>query len=139
MGSASVILPWLIYKWYGDTSVINEAWPMMCGYVDFLKSKTDHHILSHGLGDWFDLGPKSPGPSQLTPLPLTATAIYYYDLVYCQRWPEYLKSRMKWIIMHHGLLMLRRLLTTGFMIRYPGLFYRKSDCNVYAMVCRAGG
>src|SRR5690606_39161734 len=31
--------------------------------------------------DWFDLGPKDPGPSQLTPLALTATAIYYYDAV----------------------------------------------------------
>jgi len=79
-GSASVILPWLIYKWYGDVSVMEKAWPMMVRYVDYLKSKSDQHILSHGLGDWFDLGQKSPGPSQLTPIPLTATAIYYYDL-----------------------------------------------------------
>jgi alpha-L-rhamnosidase len=92
-GSASVILPWLIYKWYGDTSIINEAWPMMCGYVDFLKSKADHHILSHGLGDWFDLGPKNPGPSQLTPLPLTATAIYYYDLVLLSKMAGVLKKQ----------------------------------------------
>ena len=28
-GSASVILPWLIYKWYGDTSAMKRAWPMM--------------------------------------------------------------------------------------------------------------
>jgi len=32
------------------------------------------------LGDWFDLGPKNPGVSQLTPIALTATAIYYYDV-----------------------------------------------------------
>jgi len=80
-GSASVILPWLIYQWYGDTSVIAEAWPMMCLFVDNLKSKADNNILSHGLGDWFDLGPEEPGPSQLTPKPVTATAIYYYDLL----------------------------------------------------------
>lgn len=79
-GSASVILPWLVYKWYGDTTVLNEAWPMMCRYVDYLKGKSDNHILSYGLGDWFDLGPEEPGPSQLTPIPVTATAIYYYDL-----------------------------------------------------------
>ena len=80
-GSASVILPWMLYRWYGDTLVMREAWPMMCRYVDYLKSKSDNHILSHGLGDWFDLGPKNPGPSQLTPIAATATAIYYYDLV----------------------------------------------------------
>ena len=79
-GSASVILPWMIYQWYGDASAMEKAWPMMVRYVEYLKSKSDHHILSHGLGDWFDLGPKRPGGAQLTPKSLTATAIYYYDL-----------------------------------------------------------
>lgn len=79
-GSASVILPWLLYKWYGDTATMDKAWPMMVKYVEYLKSKSDNHILAYGLGDWFDLGPKKPGQAQLTPLGLTATAIYYYDL-----------------------------------------------------------
>jgi hypothetical protein len=39
-----------------------------------------NHILDYGLGDWFDLGPGSPGSAQLTPVSLTATAIYYYDV-----------------------------------------------------------
>jgi alpha-L-rhamnosidase len=79
-GSASVILPWLIYKWYGDVSVMEKAWPMMVRYAEYLKSKSDHHIVSHGLGDWFDYGPKQPGEAQLTPKALTATSIYYYDV-----------------------------------------------------------
>ena len=79
-GSASVILPWLIYKWYGDVSVMEKAWPMMIRYAEYLKSKSDHHIVSHGLGDWFDYGPKQPGEAQLTPKALTATSIYYYDV-----------------------------------------------------------
>lgn len=79
-GSASVILPWLIYKWYGDVSVMEKAWPMMIRYAEYLKSKSDHHIVSHGLGDWFDYGPKQPGEAQLTPKSLTATSIYYYDV-----------------------------------------------------------
>jgi alpha-L-rhamnosidase len=79
-GSASIILPWLLYEWYGDASVLEKSWPMMLRYVSYLKSKSDHHIVSHGLGDWFDMGPKQPGESQLTPKSLTATAIYYYDL-----------------------------------------------------------
>jgi alpha-L-rhamnosidase len=32
------------------------------------------------LGDWFDLGPKSPGEAQLTPKAVTATSIYFYDI-----------------------------------------------------------
>jgi hypothetical protein len=79
-GSASVVLPWMIYKWYGDISVMQKAWPMMVKYVEYLKSESKNNIVSHGLGDWFDYGPKEPGPAQLTPMALTATSIYYYDL-----------------------------------------------------------
>jgi hypothetical protein len=78
-GSASVILPWLIYKYYGDIRPIEKAWPMMTRYMDYLKSKSQNQILSHGLGDWYDLGPDLPGIAQLTPIAATATAIYYYD------------------------------------------------------------
>ena len=80
-GSAAVILPWMIWQWYGDQSVIGEAMPMMKKYVAYLGTKADGHILSHGLGDWFDYGPKTPGEAQLTPKALTATAIYYYDIL----------------------------------------------------------
>lgn len=79
-GSAAVILPWMVYKWYGDKSVLDEAYPMMERYVKYLESKSEKHILSHGLGDWFDYGPNPPGVAQLTPVALTATAIYYYDV-----------------------------------------------------------
>jgi len=80
-GSAGIILPWMIWQWYGDRSVIEEAMPMMIKYVAYLGTKADKHILSHGLGDWFDYGPSTPGEAQLTPKALTATAIYYYDIL----------------------------------------------------------
>ncbi len=79
-GSASVILPWLLYKWYGDTKLLEEAWPMMVKYVEYLSKMANNHILSHGLGDWYDLGPNPPGEAQLTPKEVTATSVYYYDL-----------------------------------------------------------
>ncbi len=80
-GSASVIIPWQLYKWYGDLEVLERAYPMMVRYVDYLHSKSENNILYHGLGDWYDLGPKHPGEAQLTPKALTATSIYYYDLM----------------------------------------------------------
>jgi hypothetical protein len=79
-GSASIILPWLLYKWYGDTKTMQETWPMMIKYIEYLSKKANNHILSHGLGDWFDIGPQRPGFAQLTPIEVTATSIYYYDL-----------------------------------------------------------
>jgi len=79
-GSASVIIPWQLYQWYGDEEVLKKAYPMMKRYVEYLQGKSQNNILSHGLGDWFDLGPKNPGVAQLTPKAVTATSIYYYDL-----------------------------------------------------------
>jgi len=80
-GSASVIIPWQLYQWYGDFEVLKRAFPMMTRYVDYLQSKLKNNILNHGLGDWYDLGPEHPGEAQLTPKAVTATAIYYYDLL----------------------------------------------------------
>jgi alpha-L-rhamnosidase len=79
-GSAAVIVPWLVYKWYGDEDLLSEAYPMMKKYVLYLKNKSANNILDFGLGDWYDYGPKGPGVAQLTPKALTATAIYYYDV-----------------------------------------------------------
>jgi alpha-L-rhamnosidase len=84
-GSASVILPWLIYRWYGDRSTMERAYPMMTKYAAYLGGKAKSGLLAEGLGDWCDLGPEPPGYSQLTPLGLTATAIYYEDLTLLAR------------------------------------------------------
>jgi len=79
-GSAGVVLPWLAYRWYGDRETLERAWPTMKRYVDYLGTKAEGHLLSHGLGDWHDLGPRSPGEAQLTPKAVTATAIWFHDL-----------------------------------------------------------
>ncbi|KHJ39304.1 bacterial alpha-L-rhamnosidase [Pedobacter glucosidilyticus] len=84
-GSTGIILPWYLYKWYGNTQVLEKAYPSMQRYITYLKSKADGHILKQGLGDWYDIGPKRPGISQQTPKGLTGTAIYYYDLSILQK------------------------------------------------------
>jgi alpha-L-rhamnosidase len=79
-GSACVILPWDMYEWYGDLDAVKRAYPMMTKYVAYLHKKAQDNILYHGLGDWYDLGPKFPGEAQLTPKAVTATSIYYFDV-----------------------------------------------------------
>lgn len=78
-GSAAIILPWYNYKWYGDKQTLVEAYPMMQRYVDYLLTKDSLYILKHGLGDWFDIGPKKSGFAQMTKMGITATATLYYD------------------------------------------------------------
>jgi alpha-L-rhamnosidase len=79
-GSAAIILPWLIYKWYGDLAIIEKAYTSMRGYMDYLRSRTYYDMLINSMGDWCDMGKKPQGDAQLTPVELTASAIYYYDL-----------------------------------------------------------
>ncbi|RBQ04014.1 family 78 glycoside hydrolase catalytic domain [Pedobacter miscanthi] len=79
-GSSGILLPWYLYQWYGDQQAMVDYYPMMQRYINYLGTKANNHILPQGLGDWYDLGPKPPGVSQLTPMGVTGTAIYYYDL-----------------------------------------------------------
>jgi hypothetical protein len=84
-GSAAVIVPWQEYEWTGDLVLLRRHYPAMKRYVEYLGSKAEGHIVSHGLGDWYDLGPKPPGEAQLTPRALTATAFYQLDTVILSR------------------------------------------------------
>jgi alpha-L-rhamnosidase len=79
-GSSSIIVPWYLYQWYGDREILFDNYEMMKRYVSYLQTKAKGYILSQGLGDWYDLGPKPPGVAQLTPMGVTGTAVFYYDL-----------------------------------------------------------
>lgn len=79
-GSACVLVPWLIYEFTGKKKVLEDNYEMMRRYASYLESQSQDNIVSHGLGDWYDIGPNPPGYAQRTPIPLTATAFYYRDL-----------------------------------------------------------
>ena len=79
-GSSSVIAPWYLYQWYGNEEVLRTNYDMMKRYAAYLSTKTTGGLLKQGLGDWYDLGPNPPGVAQLTPMGVTGTAMYYYDL-----------------------------------------------------------
>ena len=80
-GSTAVLAPWQAWTWYGDRRTVEDSFETMKRYVDYLDKRSDHGILEYGLGDWYDIGPAFPGYSQLTPNGITATAIYYQDLM----------------------------------------------------------
>lgn len=79
-GSTSVILPFLYYERYGDDRLIREYYPVMKKYVDYLESRSENHIVMHGLGDWYDYGDFRAGFSRNTPVPLVGTAHLYFDI-----------------------------------------------------------
>lgn len=78
-GSAFILVPWQQYQFDGDIELLRRYYEPMKRYVTYLGSRATNHIVDHGLGDWYDIGPKPPGFSQLTPRALTATAFYHHD------------------------------------------------------------
>lgn len=79
-GSAVAFNPWQVQEFYGDASLLQRHFVSIQRYADYLASRATRHLVTHGLGDWYDIGPGDPGPAQLTSPGLTATAIYYGDL-----------------------------------------------------------
>ena len=77
-GAAGVYLPWQLYQWYGDRRILEQSYPMMKGFVDYMKASSDDLIARTGLGDWYDYGHgKGSGYAQFTPDTLPSTAIFY--------------------------------------------------------------
>lgn len=79
-GSAVVLSPWALYQLTGDERPLRESYESMRRYVGYLGSRAKGGLLDYGLGDWYDIGPNPPGPSQLTSKLVTATGTYYADL-----------------------------------------------------------
>lgn len=81
-GSSFIIGPWYHYNWYGNLRILAQRYDELKRYVEYLNTRAEQGIVSHGLGDWGDLG-VIPGQYQgfaaYTPVPVTATAMLYYD------------------------------------------------------------
>ncbi len=75
-----ILVPWQQYEFSGDLNLFRTHFDAMKKYVSYLGSRSENYIVNYGLGDWYDLGPKKPGVSQLTPIALTATAFYFENV-----------------------------------------------------------
>lgn len=84
-GSAVILSPWTDYRFTGNPRILATHYSAMQAYLNYLGSEAKNHILSEGLGDWYDLGPKPPGYAQLTGMKVTATATYFRDLSVMQK------------------------------------------------------
>lgn len=83
-----LLIPWLLYRHYGDTRTMSDHFDGMRRWVDYLthRAKPDHILEYSYYGDWAPpIGEAVIGSigasamSQLTPGPLVSTAHYYYS------------------------------------------------------------
>ena len=76
-GDAGVIVPWTIYRTYGDTRIVERHYDAMARWMEYLHEANPDLIrknrMGNNYGDW--LSPKGDH----TPKPLLATAYWAYD------------------------------------------------------------
>lgn len=87
-GSSIILVPWMYYEFYGDSTLITKNYESIRRWVDYLSIRANDHILSFGLGDWYDYGDFRAGFSRNTPVPFVATAYYFYALKYLAKSAE---------------------------------------------------
>lgn len=76
-GTAVVQLPWYLYLYYGDISVLKEFYQDMRTWVEYIHSKNINGIITHGLGDWC---PPQGIPNIDCPVPVSSTAFHILDV-----------------------------------------------------------
>jgi alpha-L-rhamnosidase len=82
--SVLILLPWYIYLYTGDDSLIRKHYDAMKRYVDYCTSMADdEHIASFGLGDWCHVD-----RSRIVEPALTSTAYYYVDALLLSRFAK---------------------------------------------------
>jgi alpha-L-rhamnosidase len=69
-GDAAVIIPWITYRYFGNTRILDENYEGMKKWVDYMHSKSDNLIYVwnegngqwHGYGDWIAVEPTPSAP-----------------------------------------------------------------------------
>lgn len=72
--SALIIIPYYVYKYTGDKSLISEMWDSMVRYMEFIDSMSENNAVCFGLGDWC-----APEGVKVCPTEITDTSYFYID------------------------------------------------------------
>jgi alpha-L-rhamnosidase len=78
-GDAAVICPWTLYEVYGDVRLLEEQYPSMKAWVEYIRSRGDDEFLwntGFHYGDWLALDGKEGSYFGQTPTDLISTAFY---------------------------------------------------------------
>lgn len=73
-GDAATIVPWTMFRAYGDTNLLRRQYPSMKAWVDYIThSSVDNCWNANGYGDWL-------APDTITPTPVPYISQCYYGL-----------------------------------------------------------
>ncbi len=88
-GAAYPILAWMMYTYYEDTRILEEHYPHIKKYVEFLTKNAAGNIISN-LGKYGDWCPPGSVVPKRTPVALTSNFYYYQDALLVSRMAEVL-------------------------------------------------
>jgi alpha-L-rhamnosidase len=70
--STIAIIPWNVYLFYGDTTLLSRCYDNIKRYVDHITAISQNGLTTWGLGDWVPVKSK-------TPVELTSSVYYFVD------------------------------------------------------------
>jgi len=71
---AMFVIPDVLYNYYGQTRAIEELYPTLEKYLNYLESREKNGMITFGIGDWVPANTK-------TPTDFTSMCTYFYDHV----------------------------------------------------------
>jgi len=74
-GAAYIQLPWNLYRYYGDTSIITDHYPGMKFFMGHLQREASDNLITRGIGSLFSPGRIRPAE---TSIEFTSSLLYYY-------------------------------------------------------------
>lgn len=75
--SAQVIMPWNMYRYYGDRAALERYYPLMKELIEHNEAVSDGLIMPWGLGDWCPPGGNENTNPHRIPVPVSSTAEFY--------------------------------------------------------------
>ncbi|MDF2510518.1 MAG: alfa-L-rhamnosidase [Herbinix sp.] len=82
-GDAATIIPWVVYQFYGDKTILEEQYDSMKAWVDYIRKTNGEEWQwrkKFHYGDWLALDSKDPdSPIGATDTGYIATLYYYYS------------------------------------------------------------
>lgn len=81
-GCAQIVIPWNMYLYYNDKSVLEKYYGLMCEWVQHEINRSKDYVIDEGLGDWCPPRPKKteddPNSERYRiPVKVSSTAEFY--------------------------------------------------------------
>lgn len=91
-GDVATLLPWTLYEYTGNKDLLQEYYPIMCSWVDYITSRSKEcekpylWLNDDQLGDWLALDNGNiHNPIGKTDSKMIASAYYYYSTSLCEK------------------------------------------------------